>query len=158
METQTENHESVPPTIVETTESELFAQEQEVVPSTELPPESSQAQPVVQPASKPQRVNKRPYIQDVQGLLEAGTHSRAEIISFVLQKYATVSKSGIQTFVTDLRNPKYSHFKDRQVVLYGSSGKLIFADKVPAKEVAKPVEAASSDAQPTETPTEQPAE
>lgn len=163
METQTENQEAVPPTIVETTESELFAQGQEVVPATELPPESNQNQPVVQPESKPQRVNKRPYIQEVQGLLESGTHSRAEIIAFVLQKYPSVSKGGIQTFVTDLRNPKYSHFKDRKVVLYGSEGKLIFEDKVSAieapsqSEAATPVEAASNDTEPTEVPAEQPA-
>jgi len=159
METQTESDEAVPPTIVETTESELFPQSQEVVPARELPPESNQNQPVVQPVSKPARVNKRPYIQDVQGLLESGTYSRAQIIAFVLEKYPTVAKGGIQTFVTDLRNPKYSYFKDRPVVIQGSSGKLIFADKVPAIEEATPVEAVSNDAQPTEpTQVEQPEE
>lgn len=156
-ETQTENEEGVPPTIFEATKSELFAQSQDVVPSTELSPESNQDQAVIQPAPKP-KVSKRPYIQDVESLLEAGTHSRAEIIAFVLEKYPTVTKGGIQTFVTDLRNPKYCHFKDRKVVLYGSEGKLIFEDKIPATEATKPQEAASNEGQTTGESVELPAE
>lgn len=91
-------------------------------------------------ATNPPKVKKnaRPYISFATGALEEGLYTRTELIDEVLRRFPTVSKSSVQTFVTDLKNPKYSFFKDREVVAQ-DNGKLIFADVVSARE-AHPTE------------------
>ena len=138
--------ENVPATIVDSSEEQLFAGQQG---TQEVVTEKSGEKP----ASK---LSKRPYIEFVAECLEKGIYDRKELIAAVLEKFPTVSKGGIQTFVTDLRNPKYSHFRDRKVVLYGNQGKLIFEDRISAKAEIQP-EAISEDV-PSNEPTEKPAE
>jgi hypothetical protein len=126
--------EEVPATIVESSEEQVFTS-QEI--TTDVAP--TETPEVVAPVQKPPRVSKRPYINDVAELLEAGTHSAKEIAKFVLEKYPEVKPGGIQTFCVDLKNSKYNHFKPRAVVI-NASGKLQFEDKVVNQTVeAEPV-------------------
>ncbi len=158
--TMESTNEVIPSTIVEGSEVEVFGSTQEV--TTEVAPVETPvvqaveetAQPVEQAAPKPPRVSKRPYIDDVASLLETGTHDSKEIVKFVLEKYSEVKKGGIQTFVTDLKNAKYRHWKDRPVVV-NASGKLQFSDKVVPIETQAEVATTST---PVETQPEQPNE
>jgi hypothetical protein len=145
MELANHDVEVVPSTIVEGLEAEVFAgqetQTETEVSVAQAPEQTTQPE---QAAPKPPRVSKRPYINDVASLLEAGTHDAKEIVKLVLEKYSEVKKGGIQTFVTDLKNAKYRHWKDRAVVV-NPAGKLQFEDKVvpvevPAAEVVTPTE------------------
>lgn len=124
-------NEVVPSTIVEGSEVEVFGSTQEG--TTEVAPVETPivqaVEQIAQAAPKPPRVSKRPYIARVCELLEAGTHDAKEIVALVLVEFPEVKKGGIQTFVTDLKNPKYRHWKDRAVVVNGS-GKLQFEDTV----------------------------
>jgi len=88
------------------------------------------------------KVDRRPYIAWVEKQLEA-PRDRKELLKQILVKWPEVSKGGAQTFLTDLLNPKYTHWKDRPVVKL-ADGKVVFADKAPAPEVvvAPVVEAA----------------
>jgi hypothetical protein len=139
--------ELIPATIVEGSAEEVFA-----------PPVEGTIPTVVEtpPVEKKERVNRRPYIGYVAEHLEAGDLGRKEIIQRVMETFKGVRLGGIQTFVTDLKNPKYSHFKERKVVL-NAKGKLIFEDKLvsveetPPTEVVVPVE----EVQTTEAPSEQ---
>lgn len=111
--------EHVPATIVESSQEQLFSSQKG---TQEGLAEKSGEKPAPRPS-------KRPYIDFVRECLENGTYSRPELIAAVLEKFPTVSKGGISTFATDLRNVKYSHFRDRKVVLF--QGKLIFEDRIP---------------------------
>ncbi|MGA3117217.1 MAG: hypothetical protein ABSF90_22590 [Syntrophobacteraceae bacterium] len=90
---------------------------------------------------KPPKVSKRPYLDRVKTLLEAGTHTRKELIDLVQKEFPEVKLSAIQTFFTDLRNAKYSQYKPRNPV----SKKFVFADKaliqaeLPVEEVLEVV-------------------
>src|SRR5208337_4331484 len=99
------SEEQTPATIVESSEEQLFdAQEQ--------PREVAQSEE--KPAPKP-KVSKRPYIADVEVLLNAGTHTKPQILALIMEKYPAVSKGGASTFLTDLMNEKYRHWKERLV-------------------------------------------
>ena len=114
--------EIIPATILEAmSEEELLASIPGITVATE------EVKPA--PEKKPARVSKRPYIEDVKELLEAGTHDKKEIVAFVLDKYPETKKSGIETFVTDLKNIKYSQFKPRVAIIHPITQKLIFSDK-----------------------------
>lgn len=91
----------------------------------------AQSEVTIKPAKE--KKNARPYISFATEALEEGLYTRAELIEEVLRRYPTVSKGSIQTFVTDLKNPKYSFFKDRAIVVQ-ADGQLIFADVVSARE------------------------
>ena len=96
--------ETVPSTIVEGTEQEVFANPEAQVEVTQAAVEQT-TQP--EQAAPKARVSKRPYIARVCELLEAGTHDAKEIVALVLVEFPEVKKGGIQTFTTDLKNPKY---------------------------------------------------
>ena len=136
-----QNGESVPPTIVESSESEVFEQTQEQANTTmEQPKEASvpgQVETTIQgkeqPAAKPLKPSKRPYIAVVQGHLETGDMTKKDLLELILKTYPEISKGGAGTFLTDLKNSKYCHFKPREVRQL-DDGKLIFADKVVADE------------------------
>jgi hypothetical protein len=173
-----ESQESVPATIVESTETEVFpeqTEDQEVVNTTaeevvvETEGDTTQNQPVEQPAAKPPklRVNRRPYVQLVAQMLEKKDGcERQEIIDAVRAEFPTVSKGSITTFITDAKNPKYSYFKDRPVITHPETGKLIFADRVEKVSAAEaPAETSSEQEVPVEEvsaqdeiPTEEPGE
>jgi hypothetical protein len=123
--------QQAPATIVESSEEQLFADQ-----------EAEE-----KPAPKP-RISKRPYIAGVEILLNAGTHTKKELLAFILEKYPAVSKGGASTFLTDLMNEKYRRWKDRAVTKT-QEGKLQFADRIEAPE---------PEAQPTNEGGEQPAE
>jgi hypothetical protein len=69
-----------------------------------------------------------------------------------MEKYPQVSKGGASTFLTDLCNIKYNHFKPRAVVKL-ADGKLQFADMVRAA-----TDMPESEAQPTDEPLDKPSE
>ncbi len=115
---------------------------------------ATEVQSTEKPAPK-QRVNRRPYIPLLTEHLESGDLDRKEIIKLVLSQFAEVRKGGIETFVTDLLNPKYSHFKER-LVTKRENGKLVFADRLQATAVE--VEHVESQVVPEETGLFQPAE
>ena len=146
----------IPATIVESTEAEIFAEQtegQEVV-STIVEETVAAAdgdtttQPAEQPAPRPPKVSKRPYISLVEEHLELGDLDKKELLALIMEQFPTVSKNGASTFLTDALNPRYSHWKDR-VVSKTVDGKLIFADKI---------EDPAPDLQPAEAQPEQPAE
>jgi hypothetical protein len=139
----------IPATIVESTEAEIFAEQtegQEVVNSTVEETVAAaegvtSTQPAEQPAPKPPKVSKRPYISLVEEHLELGDLDKKELLALIMEQFPTISKNGASTFLTDALNPRYSHWKDR-VVSKTIDGKLIFADKIeePAPDV-QPAEA-----------------
>ena len=134
------NGEVVPPTIVDAGAEEVF-------PSQEETQETAKEQAEEKPASKP-KVSKRPYIADVEILLSAGTHTKAAMLEFIMGKYPQVSRGGASTFLTDLMNEKYRHWKQRPVTKT-PDGKLVFADRIegPGPEVVP-------EAEPPEKPAE----
>lgn len=136
--------EQTPATIVESSAEQLFA-------GQEQPQEAVAEQPEEKTAPKP-KVSKRPYIADVEVMLNAGSHTKQEMLAFILEKYPAVSKGGASTFLTDLLNEKYRHWKDRAVVKR-ADGKLQFAGRVPAA-----TEATEPEAQPTGDTPDKPAE
>jgi hypothetical protein len=121
--------DSTEETEVTTAAESTTQQESAVQGSTEAQTEETTTPPKV-------KKNARPYISFATGALEEGLYARAELIEEVLRRFPTVSKSSVQTFVTDLKNSKYSFFKDREVVAQ-DNGKLIFADVVSAREAAE---------------------
>ncbi len=152
----------IPATIVESTETEVFAEQtegQEVVVAEaenqvvegqvvegQVAGTESETQPEEKPAPKP-RVSKRPFIALVEQHLELGNLDKKELLALIMEKYPEVNKNGASTFLTDALNPKYSHWKDR-VVSKTVDGKMIFADKI---------EDPAPDVQPAEAQPEQPA-
>ena len=145
----------IPATIVESTETEIFAEQtegQEVVNSTvedtvAAAGTETTTQPAEQPAPKPPKVSKRPYIALIEQQLELGNLDKKELLALIMKQHPEVNKNGASTFLTDALNPRYSHWKDR-VVSKTADGKLIFADKI------EPV----PEAQPAKAQPEQPAE
>ena len=147
--------EAVPSTIVEASEEQVFAAqtgqeadgtteaESPVVETQEATTEGQEA-----PAPKPPKVSKRPYISLVEEHLELGDLDKKELLTLIMERFPTISKNGVSTFLTDALNPKYSHWKDR-VVSKTVDGKLIFADKI---------EEPAPDVQTAEVQPEQPAE
>jgi hypothetical protein len=137
--------ESIPATIVEGTETEVFA-----------PPVEGTVTAVVEtpPVAKKEKVNRRPYIAFVQTCLEEGKYTRKEIIAEVMARFEGVRLGGIQTFVTDLRNEKYNHFKERKVIQQ-ANGKLIFEDKVVPVEETPAEVVPVEEVQTMEAPSEQ---
>ncbi len=138
-----ENHvEVVPATIVESGVEQVFAaqaEEQAVATVVEgqvvdgpIATNQGGTQPVEKPTPK-QRVNKRPYIDFVVEHLTVGDCDRKELVKLIMEKFQGLSKGGVETFLTDAKNPKYSHFKDRPVIQHPKTGKLIFADCVGAE-------------------------
>jgi hypothetical protein len=165
--------EVTPATIVEASEEQVFATqtgleaegttetESSLVESPEAATEGLETQVVEQtaqpenaeetPAPKP-RVNKRPYIGVVTEHLEAGDMDRKALVSLVLKEFPAVKKGGVETFLTDTLNPKYSYFKER-VVTKSPNGKLIFADRlIPGVIVAEQDEAAGAESTGAEIP------
>jgi len=114
------SEEHVPPTIVEGSMEEVFA-------SPEIVNE--------QPAPARQKVSKRPYIDDVEILLSAGTLTKKAMLEFIMEKYPAVSKGGASTFLTAAQS-EIQPFQ-RQSVVKTETGKLVFKDKLeaPACEV-----------------------
>lgn len=138
----------IPATIVEGTETEVFAspvEGQEVVSTVVETP----------PVEKKEKINRRPYIALCQEHLEIGDLDRRELIKLVMDTFKEVRLGGIQTFVTDLKNVKYSHFKERKVVL-NAKGKLQFEDKiVPVEETPPSEDVPVAEVQTTEASGEQ---
>lgn len=135
------NGEQTQATIVESSEELVFA-------GQEQPQEPAIEQPAEKPAPKP-KVSKRPYIADVEVMLVAGTYTKQEMLALILEKYSTVSQGGASTFLTDLLNEKYRHWKERPVVKL-ADGKLQFADMVPAATDMPEPEAQPTDESPEE--------
>lgn len=141
--------DSVPATIVEGSQEDVFPSQAEGQSGTqETAPE--------QTVEKPAKPSRRPYLQLAEKLLTDGTHTRKELIAALREAHPEASKSGIETFVSDLPNPKYCFFKDRPVTKT-AEGKLRFADKVVSPAETSPVEAGTTVGAPDEQP-EQPAE
>ncbi len=138
--------ESIPATIVEGSEEQVFATPVEGTETTVVGDAPA-------PEVKKERINRRPYIALCQEHLEIGDLDRKELIKLVMDTFSEVRLGGIQTFVTDLRNVKYNHFKERAVIL-NAKGKLQFEDKIVPVE-AVPVEVVPEEAQTMEEPTEQ---
>ena len=167
VQTQVEGVEQIPATIVEGSSEEVFPSQtegQEGVPTTESESQTvdspvaaheGDTQPEEKPAPKP-RVNRRPYIQLVESHLKLGDLDRKSLLELVLKEFPAVTKGGITTFITDLKNPKYSHFKPRVAVEHPTTKKFIFADKVETQTVEVP--AAEVVAAIEETQPEQPGE
>jgi hypothetical protein len=109
---------------------------------------------------KPPRASKRPYLDRVKELLEAGMHTRKELIDLVQKEFPEVKLSAIQTFFTDLRNAKYSQYKPRIAMEHPVSKKFVFADKaliqaeLPVEEVQEVATGAPVEEEQPEQPSE----
>lgn len=143
MEVTQVDAEVVPATIVEAGEAELFAKQTEghdvvnatVEETVSAADGETTTQPAEQPAPKPPKPSKRPYIPLIEEHLDAGDMAKPELLALIMETFPEVNKNGASTFLTDALNPKYSHWKDR-VVTKKADGKMIFADKIeaPAEE------------------------
>jgi hypothetical protein len=138
--------EAVSATTVERMEEEVFAGQEEryiefveaQVPETQsigepgvaVQPEMTSDGPDEKPAPKGPRSNRRIFVEYVTSMLEKGECDRRALVEAVLREFPSVSKGSITTFLTDVKNPKYSFFKDRAVITHPNTGKLIFADRV----------------------------
>ena len=114
------------------------------------------------PVEKKPKADRRPYIAFLTEALEQAQDRKA-LLKTIMERWPTISKGGAQTFLTDMLNPKYSHFKDRPIVKL-PDGKVIFKDKAPVVEVVQEVAAepspveVTSEAATQEIPPEQPGE
>lgn len=99
-----------------------------------------EANPIpTEPAKKPKR-NARPYLPMATEALEKGLYTRKELVAAITNAFPELKKSAVETFATDLKNPRYCYYKPRLVVV-ASEEKLIFADCVQRQEEeAVPVE------------------
>jgi hypothetical protein len=100
---------------------------------------STKAKTVEVEVAKPttqSKKNARPYLELATNALEKGLYTRKEFITAIMTAFPQCSKGGVETFVTDLKNPKYCFFKERSVVMQ-ADGKLIFSDVVPAIDAAE---------------------
>ena len=146
--TEVEVPETVQTTIVEGTEEQVFGDHtegQEVVNTTveetvAAAGTETTTQPAEQPAPKPPKVSKRPYIALIEQQLELGNLDKKELLALIMKQHPDVNKNGASTFLTDALNPRYSYWKER-VVSKTVDGKLIFADKIEPVPEAKPAEA-----------------
>jgi len=151
MEVTQADVEVVPATIVEGGQEQVFVGQAEgEAVSTEgesqvvdgaVAASEGDTQPAEKPAEKKPRVNKRPYVEFVESHLELGDLDRKSLQELVLKEFPAVTKGGITTFITDLKNIKYSHFKPRVAVEHPTTKKFIFADKVETQTVEAPAEA-----------------
>jgi hypothetical protein len=141
-----EIEEPIPATKVEAGEGEVFAEQtesEEVVNATEEEEAveaegDSPTQAAEQPAPKPPKPSKRPYVDLILARLEIGDMDKKQLLALIMEKFPSVSRGGASTFLSDLLNQKYTFFRDRPV-LKKADGKLIFEDQVPAEPVAEVV-------------------
>ncbi len=91
-----------------------------------------------EPTKKPKK-NARPYVPMATEALEKGLYTRKEFIAAIMDAFPEIKKGAIETFATDLKNPKYCYFKSRLVVVT-TEEKLIFADVLQAPEAETVVE------------------
>lgn len=122
-ESKEHNGDLVPPTIVEGSAEEVFPNQGQEQPGSH---EGKTEQGTEKAVPKP-RVSRRPYIADLEILLAAGTHTKKTMLEFIKEKYPSVNVGGASTFITDLLNVRYNHFKPRVVVRL-ADGRLQFAD------------------------------
>ena len=73
----------------------------------------------------PKNSDKRPYKAFVEDLLNQSAYDRQGIISRVMRDFPETSITSLKSFMTDLKNPKYSAFKPRYVQEL-SGGRLAF--------------------------------
>lgn len=158
--------EVVPATIVESGQEQVFAgrtEEQTVSNETDgqgvdgqVTASEGDTQQAEKPTEKKPRVNKRPYIEFVTEHLAVGDCDRKELVKLIMDKFHGLSKGGVETFLTDAKNPKYSYFKDRLVIQHPKTGKLIFADCVEteAEEAAAETSPEAAATEATEATTE----
>jgi len=66
---------------------------------------------------------KRTYVDFVRGLVRAGSYNASQIVAAVLEQFPDVNVASLKTFVTDLKNPKYSAIKDLSIEV-GADGVL----------------------------------
>src|SRR5208283_5385650 len=116
--------EAVPATIVEASEAEIFegpTEGQDAVVAAEAESQvvegqvaegpvvasEGDTQPAEQPAPKPPKASKRPYISLVEEHLELGNLDKKELLALIMERFPTISKNGVSTFLTDALNPKY---------------------------------------------------
>jgi len=89
-------------------------------------PESGK--PVTSP-TPPKRKTRRIYLDLAIQYLEKGSCTYKGLVEAIMNRFPTLNKETVSTFVSDVQNPKYSPIKDRKVVKQ-ADGTLIFEDKI----------------------------
>ena len=77
--------------------------------------------------AKAEKKSKRPYLALAELCLKAGKHNKEELIGTIMVAFPQMNRVTIDTFIIDLRNPKYTAFKNRTVVR-DDEGRLRFAN------------------------------
>ncbi len=119
--------------VKEAVASEATTAEPEIeVTATSTEATSAETSAVQEKPAKQKR-NTRPYLDFATDALSQGLYTRKDFVAAILAAFPEMKKGAIDTFVTDLKNPKYCYFKPRLVVV-NADGKLIFEDAVEAAE------------------------
>jgi hypothetical protein len=77
----------------------------------------------------PKRKNRRIYLDLAIQYLEKGSCTYKGLVEAIMNRFPTLNKETVSTFVSDVQNPRYSPIKDRKVVKQ-ADGTLIFEDKI----------------------------
>jgi hypothetical protein len=95
-----------------------------VVPSQPAPSKNP-----IAPAP-PKRKSRRIYLDLAIRLLERGSFTHRTLVDAIMEQFPTLNRQTIETFVSDVQNPRYSPIKDRKVVKLPPDGRLVFEDKI----------------------------
>ena len=93
-----------------------------------VPPQPATPKTVISPTPQ-KRKTRRIYLDMAIRLLERGSCTHAELVESIMNRFPTLNRETVSTFVSDVQNPKYSPIKDRKVVKQ-ADGTLIFEDCV----------------------------
>lgn len=78
----------------------------------------------------PKRKSRRIYLDLAISLLERGSYTHRTLVDAIMEQFPNLNRQTIETFVSDVQNPKYSPIKDRKVVKLPPDGRLVFEDKI----------------------------
>ena len=93
-----------------------------------VPSQPATSKTVISPTPQ-KRKTRRIYLEMAIRLLERGSCTHAELVESIMNRFPTLNRETVSTFVSDVQNPKYSPIKDRKVVKQ-ADGTLIFEDCV----------------------------
>jgi hypothetical protein len=94
-----------------------------VVPSQPAVPKAEAQLP------SPKRKSRPVYLELAIQILERGNCTHRGLVESIMTRYPTLNLQTVETFASDVQNPKYSPIKDRKVIKQ-ADGTLIFEDCV----------------------------
>lgn len=70
------------------------------------------------------------YLDLAIRLLERGSYTHRALVDAIMEQFPNLNRQTIETFASDVQNPRYSPIKDRKAVKLPPDGTLIFEDKI----------------------------